>query len=334
MRSRTSATSVRSRTPTELHDRRQHLHRPPPDDAASWINEASLTFQRFSWNTCPDNFEPHRPGLPGRACASAAPTPSSSSSRTGCRCATTFRASRVERQPRVQAGLVLSRMGYDVTKFFTANPVFRYRSAEQFVFPFEAQIGSGDPNLNADNTQSGPLPPGRLEPHAAADAEPRHPLGLRVEPAEQRLRHAANVRAATQSFVPANYFTDGDDRPPFKGPSSRASDSPTTSTGTDARSCSAASGATTTACCTTTASTSGSASSSPYAPSASPRDGAPRDGQPTLVWNDSFLTARRAQRHHRQRPHRQPRDLPHRQRHEPPGLRPVLGRACATSSAT
>ena len=32
-------------------------------------------------------------------------------------------------------------------------------------------------------------------------------------------------------------------------------------------------------------------------------DGAPRDGQPTLVWNDRFLSAAGLKRHHRERRH-------------------------------
>ena len=44
-------------------------------------------------------------------------------------------------------------------------------------------------------------------------------MGLRIGHAQQRLRHARQeVLAATASFVDnANYFTDGDDRPPFYG---------------------------------------------------------------------------------------------------------------------
>ena len=119
---------------------------------------------------------------------------------------------------RSRLGVVLSRMGYDVTKFFTANPVFRFRSTEDFAFPFEAQYGLGDPDARRGQHAVGPLPAGRLEPDRAADHQRRHPLGLRDEPAQQRLRDAGQRggRRAAAS-CPPNYFTDGDDRPALQG---------------------------------------------------------------------------------------------------------------------
>ena len=86
-----------------------------------------------------------------------------------------------------------------------------------FAFPFQAQYGVGDPTLNANNTQVGLYlqddwsPTKRLTINA----------GIRWDYETNQLNNdyvtPANVVAAVRGFVPSNYFTDGDDRPAFKG---------------------------------------------------------------------------------------------------------------------
>src|SRR5262249_47124253 len=117
----------------------------------------------------------------------------------------------------LKAGGVVSFMKYDVTKFFNANPVFRFRSTENFAFPFEASFGLGDPNLNANNTQVGLYLQDDWSPNARLTID----AGIRWDYESNELNNdyvtPANVVAATQSFVPSNYFTDGSDRPAFTG---------------------------------------------------------------------------------------------------------------------
>jgi outer membrane receptor protein involved in Fe transport len=184
---------------------------------SSWLNEASLTFQRFKWSTLPRN-----PSLIGQDFQGVLRIGGADTEqlfvqdrlalRNDFSRFAEWRGSHI-----VKAGIVLSRMKYDVTKFFTANPVFRFRSAEGFAFPFEAEYGAGDPTLNADNTQLGFFlqddwsPTSRLTINA----------GIRWDYETNQLNNdyvtPANVIAAVQGFVPSNYFTDGDDRPAFKG---------------------------------------------------------------------------------------------------------------------
>jgi hypothetical protein len=184
---------------------------------SSWINEASLTFQRFKWNTQPLN--PDEIGLDFQGVLRVGGADTEQlfvQDRLALR--NDFsRFLRWRGSHTVKAGIVLSRMKYDVTKFFTGNPVFRFRSTEGFAFPFEAQYGVGDPTLDAGNTQLGLFlqddwsPTQRLTVNA----------GIRWDYETNQLNNdyvtPANVIAAVQGFVPRNYFTDGDDRPAFKG---------------------------------------------------------------------------------------------------------------------
>jgi outer membrane receptor protein involved in Fe transport len=181
----------------------------------SWMNEASLTFQRFTWNTVPQN-----PDLIGQDFVGVLRIGGADTEQL-------FQQDRLALRDdftryldwhghhALKAGVVLSRMGYDVTKFFTANPVFRFRSDESFAFPFEAQYGLGDPNLDANNTQVGLYVQDDWSPSARLTID----AGIRWDYESNQLNNdyvtPADVVAAVSGFVPPNYITDGDDRPSF-----------------------------------------------------------------------------------------------------------------------
>jgi outer membrane receptor protein involved in Fe transport len=184
---------------------------------SSWINEASLTFQRFKWSTVPLNGDLVGQDFQGVLRIGGADTEQLF---TQDRLALRNDLSRfLEWRGRhsLKGGVVLSRMKYDVTKFFTANPVFRLRSAEAFAFPFEAQFGQGDPSLDASNTQFGAF----VQDDWGATKRLTLSVGIRWDYETNQLNNdyvtPANVVAAVQSFVPSRYLTDGNDRPPFKG---------------------------------------------------------------------------------------------------------------------
>jgi outer membrane receptor protein involved in Fe transport len=257
---------------------------------SSWINEASLTFQRFKWNTVPLN--PDLIGLDYQGVLRVGGADTEQlfvQDRLGLR--NDFsRFMQWHGNHAVKAGVVLSRMKYDVTKFFTANPAFRFRSSEGFAFPFEAQFGTGDPTLNAHNTQLGVF----LQDDWRATKRLTVNAGIRWDYESNELNNdyvtPANVVAAVNSFVPANYFTDGSDRPSFKsgfqprvglsydlrgqgktvlfGGYGRYYDRVLYNSGLDER----------------------------FRQQFAVRtfrfsaDGAPRDGQPTLVWDPTFLS--------------------------------------------
>jgi outer membrane receptor protein involved in Fe transport len=181
----------------------------------AWLNEASLTFQRFTWNTLPQNPDLIGQDFQGVLRIGGADTEQLFEQDRLALRNDLSRFATWHGNHALKVGFVVSRMKYDVTKFFTANPVFRYRSSEQFAFPFEAQYGVGDPTLDADNWQVGLFVQDDWSPTRRLTIDG----GLRWDYESNQLNNdyvtPSNVVSAVQSFVPANYITDGDDRPAF-----------------------------------------------------------------------------------------------------------------------
>jgi hypothetical protein len=186
--------------------------------SGNWLNEAYLSYQRYRWNPSPEN--PDRIGedfqglmrLGGREANQLIVQ-----ERVSLRDDVT-RFAHWHGTHAMKGGVVLGVNSYDVSKNLSGNPVFRYRSTEDWAFPFEASYGGGDPNLDARNLQVGFF---AQDDWAVA---PRLTLnvGLRWDYESDMLNNdyvtPDAVRSATAPFVdPARYFTDGDDRPPFYG---------------------------------------------------------------------------------------------------------------------
>ncbi len=125
----------------------------------------------------------------------------------------------LEGQHALKGGAVVSFLNYDVrARSSTTTRSSAIARRRCWVIPFEASYGFGDPELEHEQHAVRILRAGRLGDHAAADAESRRALGLRVGHAQQRLRDAGQRPRGAAPFVDANrYFTDGDDRPPFYG---------------------------------------------------------------------------------------------------------------------
>jgi TonB dependent receptor/Carboxypeptidase regulatory-like domain len=133
-----------------------------------------------------------------------------------------------------KVGAKLALQNYDVTKTQFGNPLFRYRvdAANNLTFdqPFEASFGAGEPNVTSDNTQIGL--------YAQDDWQVNHHLtfnvGLRwdieTNPLNNDYETPAAVRAAVTELATTvaamngpdffdvdNYLTDGSDRSIFFG---------------------------------------------------------------------------------------------------------------------
>ena len=186
--------------------------------SGNWLNEAYLSFQRYRWNPSPEN-----PGTIGEDFQGLMRLGGRDTNqlivqqRFSLRDDVT-RFGHWRGSHAMKGGVVLSMNSYDVSKNFSGNPVFRYRSNENWAFPFEAGYGVGDPNLDADNLQFG------LFAQDDWAITPRLTLnvGLRWDYESDMLNNdyvtPDAVRTAAAPFVDdARYFTDGSDRPPFYG---------------------------------------------------------------------------------------------------------------------
>ena len=230
--------------------------------SATALNEATLTFQRSNWNPRPENISDvglnyiNVMRIGGRDT-----TQDFVQTRVSLRDDYT-RFAQWRGSHALKAGVVVSFLDYDVTKFLTGNPLFELRHDENFAFPFQARYGVGNPDLSTDNRQFGfyVQDDWTVGPRLTINA------GVRWDYESDMLNNdyvtPEAVRAATAPFVDGNrYFTDGATGRRSTPPGSRASGSRTTSPATASTCSSAATAATTIASSTTPASTSASACS-------------------------------------------------------------------------
>jgi hypothetical protein len=116
----------------------------------------------------------------------------------------------------LKAGVVANFNKYDVHKFQEVPPTFNFRSDEQFAFPFEAHYGVGNPDLSASNNEYGVYVQDDWTPTARLTVN----IGLRWDYETDMLNNKyvtpASVRQNLQGIVPDYFFTDGSQRPAYK----------------------------------------------------------------------------------------------------------------------
>jgi hypothetical protein len=186
--------------------------------SGNWLNEAYVSFQRYRWNPSPEN-----PGTIGEDFQGLMRVGGRDTNQLIVQQRLSLRDDvtrfvKWRGSHALKGGLVLSANSYDVSKNFAGNPTFRYRSAENWAFPFEASYGVGDPNLDANNLQFGLF----AQDDWAVTPRLTVNLGLRWDYESDMLNNdyvtPDAVRTATAPFVDAaRYFTDGSNRPPFYG---------------------------------------------------------------------------------------------------------------------
>ena len=130
----------------------------------------------------------------------------------------------------VKTGARVSFQDYRAATYLFTNPLFKFREAENFAFPYEAKYGVGDPRLHANNTQVGVYVQDDWQPTKRLTLN----LGIRwdveTNAANNSHRTPDDIRAAVTAWAPSiaaavdpDYFrveeflTDGTQRPPFLG---------------------------------------------------------------------------------------------------------------------
>jgi outer membrane receptor protein involved in Fe transport len=181
-------------------------------DAEGWINEASLAYLDYAFNP-----EPINPGLVGRDYSGVIRIGGADTIQDIGQEVLTFKNDVTLTElgggrHLLKTGVRLARVEYNVQKFFSGNPLFRFLPEVSFDFPGEASYGAGNPDLSDDSNQFG------LYVQDDWDVAPRWTLSLGV-----RWDYDTNmfndgyvtppdIVAAVSPFVPQSYFTDGDDR--------------------------------------------------------------------------------------------------------------------------
>src|SRR4029079_2080201 len=187
------------------------------------FNQATLTWQKYGWNPSAANAS-DSPALNYFGVIS-----------TGAKDTTQrFEQRRIELRDKyttaafkwmgdhtLEAGGNLDFMHYDVSKCQDCNPIFNYRvnpaDHEDFTFPFEAFVGSGNPNLSTSNNEYGFFIQDGWVPNPRLNLN----LGLRwdyeTDMIDKGYVTPANIVAGLTGKVDPSYFSNGSNRSSYKG---------------------------------------------------------------------------------------------------------------------
>lgn len=182
--------------------------------ATNWYNEFTLSYQDFNWNPSPLDSDLVGRDYIGLLRVGGRDTEQDiGQQRLSFRDDVTLSPFKAAGTHSFQVGAIVEQLDYTVKKSFNGNPVFIFRSDISAEFPFEARYGIGNPDLSADNTQFGVY---AQDDWAVNDALIVN-LGLRWDYETDMfdtgyVTPPAVVAALSDDGIPANYFTDGNDR--------------------------------------------------------------------------------------------------------------------------
>jgi len=180
----------------------------------SWMNELSVSYQNYTWN--PQPLSSDEIGLDFQGIVRVGGRDSEQNftqKRLAFRDDLTFTGWNFKGSHSLKVGANLDLLDYKVFKDFAGNPIFRFRAAENWEFPFEASYGLGNPDLSGDNTQIGLYGQDdwTVNDHFTVNVGMRWDYESDMFPTDyvtpQRVRDAVGFLN-----LPSNYFTDGNDR--------------------------------------------------------------------------------------------------------------------------
>jgi outer membrane receptor protein involved in Fe transport len=185
---------------------------------ASWLNEASVSYQTFEWNPTPLDDNSIGFVYEGLGRIGGRDTEQDiGQDRLAFRDDVTLSSAKWHGNHTFKVGGNAEFLDYTVTKHFEENPRFFYRpqpGAQSALIPYRARWGFGDPDLSADNQQYGIY----SQDDWAFNDKLTLNLGLRWDYETNMINTdyvtPADVRARLSDSFPANYFTDGNDREP------------------------------------------------------------------------------------------------------------------------
>ena len=121
-----------------------------------WLNEAQVNSQFFTWKPTGRNFDVIGKNYFGLLRIGGKDTEQEfKQNRLSLRNDVTRGGIRLAGDHVFKGGVGVDFLSYTGTKFFTGNPVFNFRSDENFATPFEAFIGFGEPTIKKNNVQFG-----------------------------------------------------------------------------------------------------------------------------------------------------------------------------------
>lgn len=190
--------------------------------SATWLNEASLSYQDFAWNPTPlDMNQVGRVYEQQQCCATILRIGGRDTEqdigqqRIALRDDLTF-TSLGGGKHTLKVGGNVDFLDYTVKKLFEENPRYFFREGQfgelSSTVPYKARFGFGDPDLSADNTQYGLY----VQDDWSVNDKLILNLGLRwdyeTDMIDTNYVTPAEVRARLADDFPAKFFSDGNDR--------------------------------------------------------------------------------------------------------------------------
>jgi outer membrane receptor for ferrienterochelin and colicin len=191
----------------------------------NWLNEATVSFQHYRRNPSPTN-----PGIIQRAYFDNAvcctfigiigggqSIQDYTQNRLSLRNDVTFSGWQWAGQHVVKVGASADFSHYHIVKDNNGNPKFTYFATDSFAFPNQALLGVGNPDFTTTNHEIGVYAQDDWSPTRRLQVN----LGIRWDYESDMLDNSfvtpPAVKAALDTVVPSNYFTDGTQRPAYTG---------------------------------------------------------------------------------------------------------------------
>ena len=178
-------------------------------DAEGFTNEASLMYMKYEWHPTPINYN-----LVGRDYAGIIRLGGGTTKQNIGQEVLTFKDDLTFTEfewlggHSLKTGLRISRVDFNVEKHQFANPEFRYRPEISLSFPAEAQYGVGNPDLSGETTQYGVY----VQDDWAVTSRLTFNIGVRWDYDTDLLGKnyvtPAAIRAAAAPYVSDRYFAD------------------------------------------------------------------------------------------------------------------------------
>ncbi len=189
---------------------------------SKFLNEATVSFQRFKWNPVPEST-----GIIGQdfeglmRIGNNSTTQNFTQDRIALRDDLTLTSFQAAGEHVLKGGVTFDYLKYHVVKELNGNPVFSFRDrtfiATQGDMPYRATIGAGNPDLSTNNRQFGVYAQDDWRINSRLTAN----IGLRWDFESDMLNNSyvtpQAVRDGFSAIYPSNYFTDGTNRPTYYG---------------------------------------------------------------------------------------------------------------------
>jgi len=186
------------------------------------LNEATVSYQNYRWNPVPEDSSIYGQNYEGlMRIGSKDSQQNFTQKRFAFRDDATLLNLQWAGEHVVKAGLAVDFLDYTAVKEINVNPLYSYR-ADLYVstpgdMPYRANLGFGDPDLSSSNTQFGIY----LQDDWRFSSRVTANIGLRWDYESNMLNNdyvtPDEIVAGYGPLYPANYFTDGTDRPAYTG---------------------------------------------------------------------------------------------------------------------